>query len=227
MGMKIHMISHVKVCSLTTYYILFSLYGKLSIEIYALQVMMGFHQWLAHLPSSWLVNQACSISQHLAQQRGSRMAQIYSHVESILGIVSSWGQPKHIKNRIWWYQGVFLAKEWNSFHLLGKKLDHIHLKELLKYECELYLKPPLIPPQCKIIVAYRTLNCRLLIEFGRWSTILISSNNLFFVWHKLRNSIASEITYYAGFPSSCIVVESDAQFVFECPLNPFPLVQPH
>jgi hypothetical protein len=31
----------------------------------------------------------------------------------------------------------FLAKEWNSFHLLRKKLDYLHLKNFLKYECEL------------------------------------------------------------------------------------------
>jgi hypothetical protein len=40
---------------------------------------------------------------------------------------------------------VFLGKEWNSFHLLGKELDYQHLKDFLKYECELYLKQPLMP----------------------------------------------------------------------------------
>jgi hypothetical protein len=30
---------------------------------------------------------------------------------------------------------VFLAEEW-----YGKKLDYLHLKDFLKYECELYLK---------------------------------------------------------------------------------------
>jgi len=39
---------------------------------------------------------------------------------------------------------VFLGKEWNSFHLLGKKLDYLHLRDFLKYECELYLKQPLM-----------------------------------------------------------------------------------
>jgi len=33
---------------------------------------------------------------------------------------------------------AFLAKEWNSFHLFENKLDHLHLKDFLKYECELY-----------------------------------------------------------------------------------------
>jgi len=49
---------------------------------------------------------------------------------------------------------VFLGKEWNFFHLLGNKLDYLHLKDFLKYECELYLKQPLTPSQHKIIVSY-------------------------------------------------------------------------
>jgi hypothetical protein len=47
----------------------------------------------------------------------------------------------------------------------------------LKYECELYLKQPLTPPQCKIIVAYRITNHRLAIGIGRWSTYYISRDN--------------------------------------------------
>jgi hypothetical protein len=31
------------------------------------------------------------------------------------------------------------------FHLFGKKLDYLHLKDFLKKECELYLKQPLTP----------------------------------------------------------------------------------
>ena len=31
-----------------------------------------------------------------------------------------------------------LAKEWNSFHVSWKKLDYLHLKDFLKYECELH-----------------------------------------------------------------------------------------
>jgi hypothetical protein len=37
---------------------------------------------------------------------------------------------------------AFLAKEWNSFHLSKKNLDYLHLKDFLKYKCELYLKFP-------------------------------------------------------------------------------------
>ena len=50
--------------------------------------------------------------------------------------------------------------------------------DILKYECELYLKQPLTPPQHKIIVAYRTLNHRLAIEIGWSSTIPISRDNI-------------------------------------------------
>ena len=41
---------------------------------------------------------------------------------------------------------AFIVKYWSSFHLLGKELDYLHLKDFLKYECELYLKQPLTPP---------------------------------------------------------------------------------
>ena len=58
---------------------------------------------------------------------------------------------------------VFLAKERNSFHLFGKKLDNFHLEDFLKYECELYLKQLLTPLECKTIVAYPTSNHRLAI----------------------------------------------------------------
>ena len=62
---------------------------------------------------------------------------------------------------------AFLAKEWNSFHLSRKKLDYLHLKDFLKYECELYSEQPLTPPQHKIIAAYHTSNHRLAIETGQ------------------------------------------------------------
>ena len=29
---------------------------------------------------------------------------------------------------------VFLVKQWNSFHLTGKNLDYLHLKDFLKYK---------------------------------------------------------------------------------------------
>ena len=64
-GMKISMMSLVKVCSSTTYYML-AKFGEFSMELYALKLTMGFQQRFAHLPSSWLVSQATSFSWHLA-----------------------------------------------------------------------------------------------------------------------------------------------------------------
>ena len=40
----------------------------------------------------------------------------------------------------------------NSFHLSSKKLDSLHLKDFLKYKCELYLKQLLTPPQQKLLL---------------------------------------------------------------------------
>ena len=82
----------------------------------------------------------------------------------------------------WTKTQQFLAKEWKSFHLLGKKLDYLHLKDSLKYVCGLYLKQLLTPPQCKIIVAYHTSNQRLAIELddGRLSLSLEILDNAVF-----------------------------------------------
>jgi hypothetical protein len=67
------------------------------------------------------------------------------------------------------------TKEWNSFHLSWKKLDYLHIKDFIKYECvESYLKQPLTPPQHKIVATYHTSIHRLAIEIGQWSTISIS-----------------------------------------------------
>ena len=108
-------------------------------------------------------------------------------------------QP-HRKLRI---KEVFLAKEWDSFHLTRKKLDDLHLKDFLKYECELYLKQPLTPPQCKIIVAYRTLNHRLAIKIGQWMTYPISRD--------------TRLCHFCSYNA----VENEAHFMLECPIyNP-------
>ena len=66
--MKIHMMSHVKVCSSTTYHILLAEFGELHVELYALKLTMGFQQWLAHLPPSWLISKVAPFSQHLTTQ---------------------------------------------------------------------------------------------------------------------------------------------------------------
>jgi hypothetical protein len=56
-GMKMHMMSHIKVCSSTTYRILLAKFEDLPMELYVLILTMSFQQCLAHLPSHWLVSQ--------------------------------------------------------------------------------------------------------------------------------------------------------------------------
>ena len=64
----VHMISHMKMDSATTYHILFNEFGVLPTELYALEPTIGFHQQFAHLTSSWLVSQAALFFLHLAEQ---------------------------------------------------------------------------------------------------------------------------------------------------------------
>ena len=108
-------------------------------------------------------------------------------------------QSNHIKITYVDFKEVFLAKEWNSFHLSRKKLDHLHLKDFLKLKCELYLKQPLTPPQHKIIDAYRTSNHRLYIETWWWMSIPIPS-----------------VTIPCHF-GSYDAIENEAFLVLECP----------
>ena len=91
------------------------------------------------------------------------------------GVYLTWKHPNHIKRTIYDdIKEVFLVKEDNSFHHVGKILNYLHLKDSLKYKCEMNLKQPLTSPQHKVLVAYHTSNRRLAIEIGRWSTIPIS-----------------------------------------------------
>ena len=101
--------------------------------------------------------------------------QIDNHVEDIVGILPHWethDNPTTSKTTSVDIKEDFLAKEWNSFHLHGKKLDYPHLKDFLKHECQLYLKQSLTPPYHIIIVAFCTSNHRLAIETGRLSLSL-------------------------------------------------------
>ena len=98
---------------------------------------------------------------------------------------------------------VFLAKEWNSFHFSRKKLDYIHLKDFLKYECESYLKQSLTPPKCKIVATHPSSKHELAIEIGRWSTIPVSRD--------------TKLCPFCSYD----VVGNEAHNVLECPLcNP-------
>ena len=68
---------------------------------------------------------------------------------------------------------AFLAQEWSFFYIMENKLDYVHLKDFLNYECESHLKQPLAPPQRIIIVAYHTPNHRFVEEIDWWLTIAI------------------------------------------------------
>ena len=60
--------THVKVYYSTTNHMLLVESGELPIELYTLKLTMSSQKRLAHLPSSWLVSQAISLSQHMGQQ---------------------------------------------------------------------------------------------------------------------------------------------------------------
>ena len=52
------------------------------------------------------------------------------------------GKPmptQHQKSHLMVSRRFSFAKIWNSFHLLGKKLNYSHLKDFLKYKYEVYL----------------------------------------------------------------------------------------
>ena len=142
---------HIKVHALTTYYILLAEFGELPMELYALKLIKNFQQQFAHLPSSWLVRQVLSHSHHLAKQRANTWHKSTTMWKASWGLSHRGDNPTTSKFTFVNIKEVFLAKESNSFHLSGRKLDYLHLKDLLKYKCEWYLKQPLTTSQRKII----------------------------------------------------------------------------
>lgn len=66
--MKTHMMSYVKVCSLTTYHILLAKVFEFPMKLHALKLTIGFQLRLAHTPSSCLVNQATLLPRPLVKQ---------------------------------------------------------------------------------------------------------------------------------------------------------------
>ena len=118
-----------------------------------------------HLPSSRLVSRATSLSQHLVEQEANtctnRQPDGRHHGKFM--------PTQHQKSYLMISRRLFLLKNCNSFHLLVKKLEYLHVKDFLKYKCVLYLKQPLTPPQRNIIVAHRNSNHRLAI--GNWMVV--------------------------------------------------------
>ena len=105
-GMKMHMMSHVKVWSTTTYHILLAEFRELPIELYTLKLTMGFQQQLAHLTPSWLVSKATSLSRNQAEQGFNTWHKWTTMWKTSFSLGNPW-QTKHIKNNIWWYEGGF------------------------------------------------------------------------------------------------------------------------
>jgi hypothetical protein len=54
-GMKIHMMSHIKMRSFITYYIMLTEFGEPPMDVYAHKLTTSFQEQFAHLPSPWLV----------------------------------------------------------------------------------------------------------------------------------------------------------------------------
>ena len=169
------------------------------------QAYYGFSTMACPPIPSWLVDKATLLSQSLAERGFNTWHKLTTMWKTSWGL-SHWKFNDNTTTSKTTYDDikeVFLAKDWNYFHLFKEKLYYLHLEDLLKYKCELYLKPLLTPPQRKIIFAYCTSNHRLAIETGQWTTIPNSRNT----------RLCHLISYNA--------VENEAHFVLECPLyNP-------
>ena len=172
-----HMMSQVKVHSWTTYHTLLIESEELPIKVYTLKLTMGFQQQLGHLSPSWLVTKATSLS-HTKPNKdltlGTNQQPCGKHHGVYLIGIPMTTQP-YQKQHMMMSRRLFLLKSGTLSISQGRdqstSTSRIRIP-FLKYECELYLKQPLAPPQCKIIVAYRTSNNRLATKIGRWVTTL-------------------------------------------------------
>lgn len=43
---------------------------------------------------------------------------------------------------------MFFANEWSSFHLLGKQVDYLRLKNFFKYKCEATIDTIITQDRC-------------------------------------------------------------------------------
>ena len=157
---------HIEVSSLITDHILLAEFGELAMDRF-------FNNSLS---TSWLVNQATSLSWHLTNKEFDtwhKLATMQRHHEGL----SQWETQHHQTSHLMISRRFFLLTSETVFYFVRKKLHYLHLKDIFIYECELYLKQPLTPPQRKIIDAYWTSNHRLAIETWWWSTIPISRYN--------------------------------------------------
>ena len=126
-GIKIHMVSRVKVCSSTTYHISLAEFEELPMKLYAIKLTIGFQQRLAHLLTSWLVNQATSLSRHHAKQGCDTnwWPCEKHHGDSLNGKPMT---PHTIKNH-WWSLEVFL-----TLNMIFSVINYLNL-HILIYFC--------------------------------------------------------------------------------------------
>ena len=144
-------------------------------NLYAFKLAIGFQQQFACLSPFWLVHQATFLSQNLIEQGFDTWNKMTSDWKA------SWGLPKWEtldiptppKNTFDAIKHAFIGKEWNSFHVLGKKLDYVHPKDFLNYECE-----SLLP------TAPQTIDLPLKLASGRLSQSLGIKEYVNFVMNK-------------------------------------------
>ena len=122
-----------------------------------------------HAKRCWivLVDILCNLFDHLERERER--------------VIPSWFQQVSISSYVLFYMTIYVLYKQRRIYKVKLFPPHGRdiripspLEDFLKYECEMYLKQPLTPPQHKIIATYRTSNHRLPINIGRWSTIPIS-----------------------------------------------------
>jgi hypothetical protein len=94
---------------------------------------------------------------------------------------------------------AFLAKEWNTFHLKGKRLGHLHLKGLFQLRMWIVLESTLDTTQRKIVVAIDTSSHIVDIEIGWWWTIPTPRDN--------------KLYHFCSYN----IVENKTHFVLKCP----------
>ena len=95
-----------------------------------------------YLPLGWLVKQSHFLIT-LPKQEGNTWHKSTTIWKTCWGLSHHGYNPTSSEFTFDNIKEAFLAREWNSFHFFGKKLDYLHLKEFLKYGCELHLKWPI------------------------------------------------------------------------------------
>ena len=144
--------AHVKVHSLTTYHNLLAKFGKLPTDLYALKLTKGFQQRFTPPPSRWVIQ--ASHSPNTLPNKNLTPRTNWQPCGRHHGGSIPWGNHnKPSSFEIDDLKATFLTREWNSFHLLGKRLDYLHLKGFFSNaNVKCTQSNPSTPPQCKIIV---------------------------------------------------------------------------